>query len=38
MESGTQFKLMVQLEDGGVALLKPMRFPRSQGSYGLGST
>ena len=37
MESGTQFKLMVQLEDGGVALLKPMRFPRSQGSYGLST-
>ena len=29
-EGGTQFKLIVQLEDGGEALYKPMRFPRSQ--------
>ncbi len=29
-EGGTQFKLIVDLEDGGVALYKPMRFPREQ--------
>jgi len=29
-EGGTQFKLIVQLADGGQALFKPMRFPRSQ--------
>ena len=28
--SGTQFKLIVELHDGGEALFKPMRFPRSQ--------
>lgn len=32
MEGGTQFKLLVDLEDGGEALLKPMRFPRNQGT------
>ena len=29
-EGGTQFKLIVQLVDGGEALFKPMRFPRTQ--------
>ena len=29
-EGGTQFKLIVDLEDGGQALFKPMRFPRRQ--------
>merc|ERR1719232_552809 len=29
-EGGTQFKLIVELEDGGEALFKPMRFPRDQ--------
>ena len=29
-EGGTQLKLIVTFEDGGQALLKPMRFPRSQ--------
>ena len=29
-EGGTQFKLIVQLADGGEALFKPMRFPRTQ--------
>ena len=29
-EGGTQFKLIVELEDGGEALFKPMRFPRTQ--------
>lgn len=29
-EGGTQFKLIVELEDGGEALYKPMRFPRTQ--------
>lgn len=29
-EGGTQFKLIVELEDGGEALYKPMRFPREQ--------
>jgi len=29
-EGGTQFKLIVELEDGGEALFKPMRFPRAQ--------
>merc|ERR1712223_1014349 len=28
-EGGTQFKLIVELEDGGEALFKPMRFPRT---------
>ena len=32
MEGGTQFKLLVDLEDGGEALFKPMRFPRNQGT------
>ncbi len=29
-EGGTQFKLVVELADGGEALFKPMRFPREQ--------
>ncbi len=29
-EGGTQFKLIVDLEDNGQALFKPMRFPRTQ--------
>ena len=29
-EGGTQFKLIVELEDGGEALFKPMRFPGTQ--------
>ena len=31
-EGGTQFKLLVNLQDGGEAMFKPMRFPRSQGT------
>ena len=29
-EGGTQLKLIIEYEDGGQALFKPMRFPRSQ--------
>ena len=29
-EGGTQLKLIVTFDDGGQAMLKPMRFPRSQ--------
>lgn len=29
-EGGTQFKLIVDFQDGGQALFKPMRFPRAQ--------
>ena len=29
-EGGTQLKLILDSEDGGQALLKPMRFPREQ--------
>lgn len=29
-EGGTQLKLIVEFEDGGQALVKPMRFPRDQ--------
>ena len=29
-EGGTQLKLIITFEDGGQALLKPMRFPRAQ--------
>ena len=29
-EGGTQLKLIITFDDGGQALLKPMRFPRSQ--------
>ena len=31
-EGGTQFKLIVDFKDGGQALYKPMRFPRTQAS------
>ena len=31
-EGGTQFKLVVDFKDGGQALYKPMRFPRTQES------
>ena len=31
-EGGTQFKLLVNLQDGAEAMFKPMRFPRSQGT------
>ena len=29
-EGGTQLKLIIEYEDGGQALFKPMRFPRTQ--------
>ena len=29
-EGGTQLKLVIEFEDGGQALAKPMRFPRTQ--------
>merc|ERR1712223_1876034 len=32
-EGGTQFKLIVELADGGEALFKPMRFPRTQETF-----
>ena len=31
-DGGTQFKLFINLQDGGEAMFKPMRFPRSQGT------
>ena len=31
-DGGTQFKLIVDFKDGGQALYKPMRFPRTQAS------
>ena len=31
-DGGTQFKLLINLNNGGKAMFKPMRFPRSQGT------
>ena len=36
-EGGTQFKLIVDFKDGGQALYKPMRFPRTQESEPIAS-